>query len=406
MLFPGIRKKKSKGERKKNILSAVAPESAYAESFRTLRTNLHFSGIDTSVKSVLVTSALQSEGKTNTATNLGYTVARTGKKVLLIDADLRKPLLSSIFNLGGKPGLTDLIVNTFDSPVLTGRLSEYSINDLLLLVRFQNLTGQLHIKSHDDGITLLFKHGEILDAVWNNRPSSGHFMAMLVEKQRLKPADADTVHRIQKQTGRQLGHILVTMGFLTKDEVEKRLANQAAEAVRLAAAITDGEFEFAPSGPDAFETRIFPGQEFTFICNEVVGNAENLRYVNHMLEEAVHQIDEDSLWVLGAGQIPPNPSEIISSEKTATILNLLKQKFDFVIVDSPPVLPASDAMLMAPRTDGTLLVVRAGYSNKKLVKRVTQQFKNANLPLLGVVLNRVAEKNQDYYYRYYRQYKS
>ena len=404
MIFYRGRSKKENRTPGRNILSAISPESAYAEAFRTLRTNLHFSGIDNPVSSIMITSALQSEGKTNTAVNLGYTIAKTGKKVLLVDADLRKPLLTDIFNLRGNPGLTDLVVDTLDKPVLTGDLGEYSPGDLIFLIRHQNLTGTLRLVSGENEITFYFRDGTTIDAVWNTRSSDDALLQPLVSEKILDNAQAEAARRRRKKTGQRMGHILLTMGLITKPDLEKKLAIHAAEAVRMASAISKGTFSFSGAGTP--EMSPLPALNFDILYGESFKKAEDLVFINQAIDTALHKTKTANLWVLGSGKIPPNPSEIINSDRTGLMADLLKQKFDFIIFDTSPVLPASDAMLMAPRADGTIIVVRSGHSNKKLVKRVTTRFKQSNLPVLGVVLNRVTEKNQDYYYRYYREYKN
>lgn len=91
------------------LATLLYPRSATAESYRTLRTNIEFAAVDRPIRKLLVTSALPSEGKTVTAANLAVAFAQGGRRVLLVDADLRKPGAHEIFSLANDEGLTDLL---------------------------------------------------------------------------------------------------------------------------------------------------------------------------------------------------------------------------------------------------------------------------------------------------------
>jgi capsular exopolysaccharide synthesis family protein len=106
-----------------------------------------------------------------------------------------------------------------------------------------------------------------------------------------------------------------------------------------------------------------------------------------------------------SGSIPPNPSELIGSELLSYIINCLKHEFDFIIIDTPPVIAASDALLLAPRTDGTILVVKSGHVDRKIIKNAVDQYRAAKQPILGMILNRVNMQKEGYY-RYYQKYYS
>jgi len=98
----------------KNLVSYLEQTSAAAESYRALRTNLQYSSIDKKVKSIVITSPGPIEGKTVTSCNLAVTMANVGCKVLLIDADLRKPAVHKEFKLSNKVGLVNLLMNESD----------------------------------------------------------------------------------------------------------------------------------------------------------------------------------------------------------------------------------------------------------------------------------------------------
>lgn len=96
-------------KRKRPIIMASNPHSPISESYRTLRTNIEFSQVDEELKVIMISSASPGEGKSTTAVNLAAAYANAGNKVLLIDADLRKPTIHYTFNLTNRVGLTCLL---------------------------------------------------------------------------------------------------------------------------------------------------------------------------------------------------------------------------------------------------------------------------------------------------------
>ncbi|PEJ59494.1 capsular biosynthesis protein [Bacillus sp. AFS002410] len=225
-------KKTAKETLKRFLITLTNPKSPFAEQYRTVRTNIQFSSIDKKVKSILVTSSEPSEGKTTTIANLAVTYAQQGKKVLLVDADLRKPQLHSDFKLENFKGLTTAIAQ------------EKSLKD-----------------------------------------------------------------------------------FIQKSQI-------------------------------------------------------------------------DNLSILTSGPIPPNPSELLSSEKMKNLIAIMYEQFDIVLFDAPPLLAVTDAQIISQVCDGTILVVRRGHASKEKIKKAKELLTLVNANILGVVLNR-AEQEKDGYYYYY-----
>ena len=95
-----------------SLISYMDPKSLNAEQFRTIRTNIEFAQLDKSMKNLLVSSSIPAEGKSTVASNLAYIIAQTDKRVLLVDADLRKPTVHRTFKLNNEQGLTTLLSNT------------------------------------------------------------------------------------------------------------------------------------------------------------------------------------------------------------------------------------------------------------------------------------------------------
>ncbi|MGO4927791.1 CpsD/CapB family tyrosine-protein kinase [Fundicoccus sp. Sow4_F4] len=94
-----------------SLIAYVDPKSLNAEQFRTIRTNIEFAQLDKPMKNLLVSSSIPAEGKSTVASNLAYVIAQTDKKVLLVDADLRKPTVHRTFKLNNEQGLTTLLTN-------------------------------------------------------------------------------------------------------------------------------------------------------------------------------------------------------------------------------------------------------------------------------------------------------
>ena len=90
------------------LVMLASPNSAEAEAFRMLRMNIEFANLERGAKTIMVTSAVQGEGKSTTIANLAVALARAGRRVILIDLDLRRPVIGSFFRLDGRPGLTDV----------------------------------------------------------------------------------------------------------------------------------------------------------------------------------------------------------------------------------------------------------------------------------------------------------
>jgi succinoglycan biosynthesis transport protein ExoP len=108
----------------------------------------------------------------------------------------------------------------------------------------------------------------------------------------------------------------------------------------------------------------------------------------------------EGLRVLTAGPIPPNPSELLSGRRTTEILEALRTESDFVLIDSPPVLPVSDAAVIAARVDATLMVVNDNKTHGRQLTRALELLNQVEATVIGTVLNRVAKGTIDYGYGY------
>ena len=112
------------------------------------------------------------------------------------------------------------------------------------------------------------------------------------------------------------------------------------------------------------------------------------------LEQALQQVEGyDGLWVLGAGAVPSNPAELLNGPGTRQLFATLRENFDLVLVDSPPVLPVTDALVLSAYADSTLLVVAAGQTRRNQLQRTAERFAQGKAPVVGIVLNEVTKEN-------------
>ena len=226
---------------RKEIITQSDPKSPISEVFRALRTNLQFMNKASNCQTILITSTVQSEGKSWTSANLATTFAQTGTKTLIIDADMRKPRQHKIFQISNIPGLSNY---------LSG------INDM---GRKQNLS--------------------VLDCI--------------------------------KKTG------------------------------------------------------------------------------------------IENLYLLPSGNIPPNPSELLMSDRTLELLEEVKNNFDVVIFDGAPCLLVTDSTIISRIVDSTVLVTSYKYTKIDDLKEATKRIKRVGGNIAGVILNRVEISNKKYESKYY-----
>jgi succinoglycan biosynthesis transport protein ExoP len=220
------------------LITLQQPRSPIAEAFRSLRTNLNFASFDSLSHTLLITSPSPEDGKTTVAGNLANVIAQGGRKVVVVDADMRRPRIHKLFQLSNRSGLSDQFI-----------------------------------------------HPE-------------------------EPFD----------------------GFLKPTEVT-------------------------------------------------------------------------GLEVLTSGNIPPNPAELLESDKMTEILTQLSHQFEVTILDAPPLLMVTDALVLAPRVDGVILVIKPAVTKRAALKNALEQMKQVKANVLGVVMNDV-KSNRSRYYHYSGYYSS
>lgn len=131
-------------------------------------------------------------------------------------------------------------------------------------------------------------------------------------------------------------------------------------------------------------------------------------YLSGMAElfDVLTEIREPFMYIIFAGPVPPNPSELLSNSRVDELLKWAREQFDYVIIDSAPLGMVSDAASLVQKCDGAAVVIEAGKIPYKIVQNVTRQLQDANCPVLGVILNKVDQNSGNRYYSKYNKYYS
>lgn len=114
---------------------------------------------------------------------------------------------------------------------------------------------------------------------------------------------------------------------------------------------------------------------------------------------------EKNLFVLTSGIIPPNPSEILGSKEMESLIRTLEQRFDYVLIDMPPVMPVTDTLVLAGKVDGVIVVVEAERISPDIAKEMKDRLAKNGANILGVILNKIdIDSSSSYGYGYYQYY--
>ena len=390
-------KKKDQLQSPKKLLSEDILHTHFAESYRTLRTNIHFSGLEHNVCSLLITSAGAQEGKTSTAVNLGWTMARQSQSVVLIDCDLRRPGLSQTVDSSASPGVTGLVTDMLGTPV-SGTIEEkWTLPDIITLIDLQKKTGKLTIRDQHDTVELYFISGKPVDLAWPSCPEQYRLRTLLTGERKEYREQAVEQYLLGEEYKERVSvflHNIEEIHGVNASDLQLNISVHIKEVLSRVHAMTDISFAFE----DRPEMKDYPVEvkKLEHLLQERICSKERLPVIDNSIRNALIQTEE-RLMVLPAGQIPPNPSELISSARLHFLLSRLKNLFDFVIVDTPPILPVSDALLLSHHVDGVIMVTRAAYMNRLMITKAVDQLQDTKARFLGMVLNMVNLKRERYY---------
>ena len=145
-----------------------------------------------------------------------------------------------------------------------------------------------------------------------------------------------------------------------------------------------------------------PDADFDLIAR--AGKAHPIIAQRCEFSDAVQETKISNLWVLPCGTLPPDPGELLTSPRFPELLEMLKEKYDYVLVDTPPLLAVTDPCVVAPRVDGVLLTVRILKNGRQQARRAKEILGTLDVNLLGIVVNGLGRSSGDYNYGYGENY--
>lgn len=381
-----------------NLVDQMRAEGSIAEAFDTLSVNLDMSSAERPVKTLLVTSATMGEGKTLTAINLAISAAQSGKRVLLLDLDLRRPSLHKVYHLNGDQGFMDSLHSINEINLNSGKLGPLTLSDLLYLLKARSKTGRLSVEKNGTTVELLVKSGRIHSIIKKGLDEPRKLGQLILKQKALTKSKLDRALRIQKSTGQPMGELLMELGFVTKDQLKACLKLKMEKSLQELLLLKKPCFQFVEMDDVKTESYIREiAQEKDFFSGLASSSSSPL--LKRIASRSVVKTDIPGLFISPCGNIPTNSLEFMGSKRMAEFIKTLKEEFDLMIIDSSPVLGAAHTSLSPNLVDGVILVARSDETNRKTILEAKRQLHLANAPILGVILNGIDLKR--HYYRYY-----
>lgn len=387
------------------FLSDPGCDPSLWEVYRLLRTSIKFLSDSRPLKTILITSSGPGEGKSTVTCNLGVSLARDGASVLLVDTDLRAPVLHRNLQVKNVSGLTDAIREIYGAEVVVGNVKEKGMGDLLQLIRFQEKTGCLKVEGDGQIFRLWFERGKMTDAVWENRPDEKKLGSILVDDGKITENQLTEALKKQGKSPHALGSILVRLGYIGSQEVETILKSHLSESIDKVFKLDEATYAFEESrSPKGNRGDSIHREMRAFLSGEV---AERVQYEQPFIEEKINAYLKETkmknLMVMTSGSPTTHPSESLGSEKMKSMVAVLSTRFDFILFDSPPVGLTADASILASFLDGVLFVVQAGRLNARTIQQARAELGKVEANMVGVVLNQFDMKKENYYGYYHRE---
>jgi hypothetical protein len=222
---------------------------------------------------------------------------------------------------------------------------------------------------------------------------------MLVRMGILSENQLEDALAYQDLTKRSLGYILINSGHLTQEQLRGPLSLQLEERLQKLFSWKYGTFVFTPKNIKTYEDeKIYFGDDFTPIINRL-GSLLGNRFLEREILSQIQSVDHDlNVSLLPSGTQSIEPYGPIYLKLFSKILDIVKRHFDVILVDTPPVLEMPGVAPLSSLGDGAVFVIKAGNLPFKTTNEAVTSLKDANVNIIGAVLNQV-KAGKNYYYK-------
>ena len=346
---------------------------------------------------LVVESATMGEGKTTVLANLAMNLARAGLRVLMVDCDLERPALHHLFAIKNEGGLVRAMSRVLSHEIGTGSLSEYSVDDLFFLIALRKRSGELTITNDAQSMTSVFQDGGLLHIENRNNPLANRLGTTLLRGDFITESQLTDALERHQRTGQPLGYILINAGYITQDKLQGPLRLQMEEHLQKLFSWKHGRFVFKPGRVEMYENeKIYFAEEYTQTIRRL-GHLAGSRLLESEILSHVTSSREGNVYVLPAGMAASGSNGQVNLPLLAKFLDILKGRFDVLLVDTPPLLDAAGAAPLCALADGVIFVVKAGYLSVKGLNEAKTGLSEAKANIIGAILNEVKVGRQYYY---------
>jgi hypothetical protein len=271
-----------------------------------------------------------------------------------------------------------------------GSLDKCSVDDLFSLIALKKQSGRLIIKNETKSITAVFDKGCLLYLQNQDIPSANRLGTMLLRGGFITESQLKDALDRNQRTGQPLGYILVNAGYINQGQLQGPLKLQMEEHLHKLFSWKQGTFAFEPGSVETYEDkRIYFQEDYTPIINHL-GRMAGSRLLESEILSYVKPVDEPNLSLLPAGTGSTKPDSLLYFTLLAKFLDILKQRFNVVLVDAPPILETmSSVKPLFSLVDGVIFVVKSGHASVKVINEATNCIKEAQTKIIGAVLNQV-----------------
>lgn len=348
---------------------------------------------------LLVESAAMDEGKTTVLGNLATNLISAGLRVLMVDCDLQRPALHSLFGIKNEGGLAQVMVDILSHNIDAGKLYRHSLDDLFFLIALKKQSGDLIITNNSQTTTATFQDGHLLHMQNEKDTSSSRLGSVLLRGGFITESQLDEALKIHSRTGQPLGYILINTGYITQEKLQGPLRLQMEEHLQRLFSWKQGSFVFKPGRVETYEhERVYFGEDYTPIIHRL-GRMTGSRLLESAILSYVKACNDGNLYVLPAGMASGKAIGALNLTLLAKFLDILKQRFDVILVDTAPLLDGPGVAPLNAVADRVIFVVKAGHLSVKLINEALSSIPDDKI--LGAILNQV-KVGRDYYHYYHK----